>query len=489
MNSAMPSIFYQIHSFEMRGTGLQWKNMFKYSHPDDEMTIGTTMMVMLFTNVFRVLIGLYVDQLNPGEFGVAKKWYYPCQKSFWCPWRRYGPRFQDEEQVFHPSVSGKSEIFDTETIRNKKVILEAHNLSKSYGDNEVVHDFSMKFFENEITVMLGHNESGKTTALMMLAGITAPTSGIVTLEGLDLPTARQTGQYSLSICPQHNILFDELSAYWHIVFYSRLKGFEQAEAEAEAEKYLAIMNLLDKSTIRVEYLTTGMKRKLSVCCALCGNTKVSGPTMRSKVLHGLLHIYQVVLCDEPTGGLDPCARRDVWNMLRMEKTGRCILMVTHFMEAAEVLADRLAIMRDGHVYCYGTEEKVISSLGPGYRLVSPACYATSYFQHESTSRIYIQVCVADENCNADEVTDFLKDNIPNVELENIVGSELTYRLPVQHVHKFTNLFKALESQMDTLKLSSFGVSAPTLRETFLKISGHTVERRSKLGEGDSDDCK
>ncbi|XP_032585865.2 phospholipid-transporting ATPase ABCA1 isoform X2 [Drosophila mojavensis] len=446
MNSAMPSIFYQIHSFEMRGTGLQWKNMFKYSHPDDEMTIGTTMMVMLFTNVFRVLIGLYVDQLNPGEFGVAKKWYYPCQKSFWCPWRRYGPRFQDEEQVFHPSVSGKSEIFDTETIRNKKVILEAHNLSKSYGDNEVVHDFSMKFFENEITVMLGHNESGKTTALMMLAGITAPTSGIVTLEGLDLPTARQTGQYSLSICPQHNILFDELSAYWHIVFYSRLKGFEQAEAEAEAEKYLAIMNLLDKSTIRVEYLTTGMKRKLSVCCALCGNTKV-------------------VLCDEPTGGLDPCARRDVWNMLRMEKTGRCILMVTHFMEAAEVLADRLAIMRDGHVYCYGTEEKVISSLGPGYRLV----------------------CVADENCNADEVTDFLKDNIPNVELENIVGSELTYRLPVQHVHKFTNLFKALESQMDTLKLSSFGVSAPTLRETFLKISGHTVERRSKLGEGDSDD--
>ncbi|TDG49387.1 hypothetical protein AWZ03_004255 [Drosophila navojoa] len=446
MNSAMPSIFHQIHNFELRGTGVQWKNMFRYSHPDDEMTIGATMMIMLFMNVFRILIGMYVDQLNPGEFGVAKKWYFPCQKSFWCPWRRYGLRYRDEEQVFHPSVSGKSQIYDSDVFRNKKVILEAHNLSKSYGNHEVVHDFSLKFFENEITVMLGHNGSGKSTAFMMLAGITAPTSGIVTLEGLDMATAIQMGHYSLSICPQHNILFNELSAYWHIVFYSRLKGFEQAEAEAEAEKYLAIMNLLDKATIRVEYLTTGMRRKLSVCCALCGNTKV-------------------VLCDEPTACLDPCARHDVWNMLRMEKNGRSILMVTHFMEAAEVLADRIAIMRDGQVHCYGTAEKIINSLGPGYRLV----------------------CVADEDCSADEVTDFLKDNIPNVELENILGSELTYRLPVQHVHKFTNLFKALEGQMDTLKLSSFGVSAPTLRETFLKISGHTVERRAQLGERDSED--
>lgn len=82
---------------------------------------------------------------------------------------------------------------------------------------------------------------------------------------------------------------------------------------------------------------------------------------------------QVVVCDEPTACLDPFTRREVWKLLRMEKAGRCILMSTHFMEAAEFLADRIAIMRDGELFTYGTAESIINSLGPGYRLVSPTC--------------------------------------------------------------------------------------------------------------------
>ena len=77
----------------------------------------------------------------------------------------------------------------------------------------------------------------------------------------------------------------------------------------------------------------------------------------------------MVLCDEPTACLDPSARREVWNLLRMEKTGRCILMNTHFMEAAEVLGDRIAIMCDGQLFGYGTAEFIVNNLGPGYRLV------------------------------------------------------------------------------------------------------------------------
>lgn len=275
MNSAMPSMFSQIYSYELRGVGLQWSNIFKHSHPDDQVSIGTILMIMLFTNILRILVAIYVDQLNPGDFGVAKKWYFPCQRTFWCPWKRPERRFVDEEQPLQQSMSSRAQLNESDLMRHKNVIIEAHNLSKTYGEHEVVHDFSLKFYENELTMLIGHNGSGKTTTFMMLAGVLAPTSGNISINGIDMAEAIQKGQRSFSICPQYNILFDELSAYWHLVFYSRLKGYERDAAEAEAERYLTVMDLLDKATIRVEYLTTSMRRKLSVCCALCGNTKVS----------------------------------------------------------------------------------------------------------------------------------------------------------------------------------------------------------------------
>ncbi|XP_030566359.1 ATP-binding cassette sub-family A member 3 isoform X2 [Drosophila novamexicana] len=432
MNSAMPLILVQILGYEIRGLGVQWNNLFTTSHPDDIMSIGYILLIMLGTNILRIIFCLYVDQLNPGEYGVAKKWYFPFKRKFWCPWERPGRAFVDEERAISHVKRQETDAFE-EIYHNRPVIMEAQHLCKSYGDIEAVRDVSLKFHEDEITVLLGHNGAGKTTTFMMLAGITLPTSGRVLVNGNNMATATQKARQSLSFCPQYNILFDELSAYWHIVFYSRLKGFERSEAEAEAERYLEIMDLMDKSTIKVEYLSTGMRRKLSVCCALCANTKV-------------------VLCDEPTACLDPSARREVWNLLRMEKTGRCIVMNTHFMEAAEVLGDRIAIMCDGELYGYGTAEFIVNNLGPGYRLV----------------------CVTLEDCDEPEVTNFLRNHINAVELESVTDTELTYRLPVESVHKFTNLFRAMESKLAKLKISSFGVSAPTLGETFMKIGNAKI---------------
>lgn len=89
----------------------------------------------------------------------------------------------------------------------------------------------------------------------------------------------------------------------------------------------------------------------------------------------------------------------------------------------------------------------------------------------------IQVCIGDEDCNVDEVTEFIESKISHAELESSIGFELTYRLSAQQVHKFTNLFKGLETNMYKLKLSSFGVIAPTLGETFLKISGNSLSQK------------
>ncbi|EDV98304.1 GH23037 [Drosophila grimshawi] len=363
LNSAIPSIWVQVRGFELRGDGAQWGKLFDYSHPDDNLSIGAILLLMMASNVFRLLICFYGDQLVPGHLAAGQKWYFPLKRKFWCPWDR--PRQNvvgvDEEQPIANTYSRPTMPGFQEVLHNRPVIVEAQRLHKVYDDIEVVRDLSLKLYEDEITVLLGHNGSGKTTTFMMLAGMTRPTSGRVLVNGHDMATSTQKARESFSICPQNNVLFEELSAYWHIVFYSRLKGYQRADAEVEALKYLEIMNLMDKSSMSVKNLSTGMRRKLSICCALCANTKV-------------------VLCDEPTDCLDPIARREVWNLFRMEKTGRCIVLSTHIMEAAEVLGDRVAIICDGQLYGNGTPEFIVNQLGPGYRLVrSSTAYTFSVF--------------------------------------------------------------------------------------------------------------
>lgn len=160
---------------------------------------------------------------------------------------------------------------------------------------------------------------------------------------------------SLGICPQHNVLFDEMSVADHIRFFTRIKGLGKDEVEAEVTKYLKLIELEDKKNAPSFTLSGGMKRKLSACCALSGNTKV-------------------VLFDEPSSGMDPAARRQLWDMLLKEKVGRTILLTTHFMDEADVLGDRIAIMCDGELRCYGTSFFLKKYYGCGYKLV--CCLST-----------------------------------------------------------------------------------------------------------------
>lgn len=149
--------------------------------------------------------------------------------------------------------------------------------------------------------------------MSMLTGMIVPTSGSAIINGKDIRREMTDVRASLGLCPQHNILFDELTVKEHLVFFSRLKGLDSKAVTEEVEKYVKLIALTPKINSLSKTLSGGMKRKLCVCIALCGRSKV-------------------VLLDEPTSGMDPASRRALWDMLREEKQGRTLLLSTHFMD-------------------------------------------------------------------------------------------------------------------------------------------------------------
>jgi ATP-binding cassette subfamily A (ABC1) protein 3 len=152
----------------------------------------------------------------------------------------------------------------------------------------------------------------------------SPSAGTALINGKDIRKDINSIRSSVGFCPQHNILFEDLTVREHITFYSLLKGLHKDDVEREVEKYVKLLKLENKIDTQARGLSGGMKRKLSVGIALCANSKV-------------------VLFDEPSSGVDPGARRDLWDLLQKEKEGRTILLSTHFMLEADVLGDRVRI--------------------------------------------------------------------------------------------------------------------------------------------------
>uniref|UniRef100_A0A0K0D086 ABC transporter domain-containing protein n=1 Tax=Angiostrongylus cantonensis TaxID=6313 RepID=A0A0K0D086_ANGCA len=191
---------------------------------------------------------------------------------------------------------------------------------------------ALEAFVGQVTVLLGHNGAGKSTTFSVISGITAPTSGRVLISDLDIQKQRSLCRRYIGLCPQGNALFDRLTVDEHLWFIHGLKG-APGSYMTEGEQLLHQLKLLEKSDELAMNLSGGQKRKLCISMAVIGNSTV-------------------ILLDEPTAGMDPCARRDVEALIQSIKMDRTVLLTTHYMDEAELLGDRVAIMARGRVYCY-----------------------------------------------------------------------------------------------------------------------------------------
>jgi ATP-binding cassette, subfamily A (ABC1), member 3 len=372
--------------------------------------------------------------------------------------------------------------------------IEIRNLHKSFGDKVAVNGLNLSLYNGQITALLGHNGAGKTTTINLLTGAVAPTSGTALVAGKDIRTQMGEIRRDIGICMQHDCLFPRLTVREHVEFYSRLKGLyeemEKDEADKLVDQSIEDVALWDKRDTFSSNLSGGMKRKLSLAIAFCGGSKV-------------------VVLDEPTSGMDPFSRRFTWNVIRHYRQNRIIILTTHFMDEADILGDRIAIMSEGKLSCVGSSLFLKKAFGFGYQLTIEKNQVVGHPPHGGVSQEVVQLengskVIAQSASGGIEVSNeqlgnsvarprtdtgdsFTRANravyactkdlkkiithyIPEAKLLSDVGSELSYQLPLGSSSQFTAMFEKLDEHVDKKSISCYGVSITTLDEVFLMVT-------------------
>ncbi|XP_042639274.1 phospholipid-transporting ATPase ABCA3-like [Orycteropus afer afer] len=279
------------------------------------------------------------------------------------------------------------------------------------------------------------NEYKTFVCLCLILGLYPPTSGKAYINGYDTSKDMVQIRKSLGLCPQQDLLFTYLTVSEHLYFYCVIKGIPQKLRSMEINHMLSAFNLLEKRDAFSQSLSGGMKRKLSIIIALIGGSKV-------------------VILDEPTSGMDPVSRRVTWDLLQQYKQDRTILLTTQYMDEADVLGDRIAIMVRGTLQCCGSSIFLKQIYGVGYHIVM----------------------VKEPHCDVEEISKLIHNHIPVATLENSVGSELSFILPKEYTHRFEILFTDLEERQKELGIASFGASITTMEEVFLRVNNMADSR-------------
>jgi ABC-2 type transport system ATP-binding protein len=233
-------------------------------------------------------------------------------------------------------------------------LIEINGLVKKYGDRVAVNGVSLSVLEGEIFGLLGPNGAGKTTTLSILATLLAPDEGKVTIGGHDLVKEANRVKTIIGLVPQELALYPTLSAWDNLAFFGRIYGLKGAALKERIAAVLALVGLSDRAGDAVQTFSGGMKRRLNIAA-------------------GLIHQPRILFLDEPTVGVDPQSRNFIFEHVeRLNEAGMTIIYTTHYMEEAERLCDRVAIMDEGRILALDTPKGLISLLGGGVVYVGVA---------------------------------------------------------------------------------------------------------------------
>jgi lipooligosaccharide transport system ATP-binding protein len=221
-------------------------------------------------------------------------------------------------------------------------MIRAHDLRKRYGDVEAVRGIDVEVTKGESFGFLGPNGAGKSSTMRMIAAVSPPSGGELSILGMDPAVDGPAIRARIGVCPQEDTLDNELNVRDNLVVYGRYFGIPKAEVSARADELLAFVQLSEKAKAKVEDLSGGMKRRLTIARSLVNNP-------------------DLLLLDEPTTGLDPQARHLLWDQLfRLKQQGVTLVLTTHYMDEAEQLCDRLVVMDHGLIVAHGSPRELIA---------------------------------------------------------------------------------------------------------------------------------
>jgi len=484
--------------YEEEGVGVQWSNLGKSPVKGDDFNLLKVLYCMMMDTVIYGILVWYIEAVHPGSYGLPRPWYFICQPSYWfghntqaCPKMRRSAFQMLTADELEDAPPGQGLLAYEREPLHLPLGVTIENLKKVYkeGKKLAVDGLTLNLYEGQITSFLGHNGAGKTTTMSILTGLFPPTEGTAYIYGCDIRMDMDKIRRSLGMCPQHNVLFDKLTVDEHLWFYARMKGMPSKDVKREMDQLVMDVGLPAKRRCAVETLSGGMKRKLSVAMAFAGGART-------------------VILDEPTAGVDPYARRAIWDLLIKYKKGRTILLSTHFMDEADLLGDRIAIVSKGKLRCVGSSLFLKSHFGDGYHL-------TLVKKHDRTpqgSIVNVHLSAASSNQGLEnsemlpskntlhpddrsssgdrvkKVINFIRSHVHAAELEQNTQQEMTFVLPDNSVKLggFETFFTELEQKKNELEIDSFGLTDTALEEVFLKVTDVTSRDDSEIQSSNSE---
>jgi ABC-2 type transport system ATP-binding protein len=227
-----------------------------------------------------------------------------------------------------------------------EAFLVAQDVHKSFNENKAVNGVSFIINKGEIFGLLGPNGAGKTTTIRILSTVLEADRGDVSVGGHSIREKAADVRNLIGVCPQELALYENLSAMDNMVFFGRMAGLDGKEARAQATAHLELMGLLERAKGKVDKFSGGMKRRINLAIALMGHP-------------------ELLFLDEPTVGIDPQSRNNIYeNIEGLRKDGMTILYTTHYMEEADRLCDRVAIMDGGQIIAIDTPYELKKQIGP-----------------------------------------------------------------------------------------------------------------------------
>ncbi len=298
--------------------------------------------------------------------------------------------------------------------------IEVERLTKRYGDLPAVNDISFSVRKGEVFAFLGANGAGKTTTVEIIETIRTPTSGKVSLLGMDVTKRKRNIVPRIGVLPQDFNSFDRITVRETIQYYSRLFRCRNSDIDG----LIGLVDLKEKAKKQFKDLSGGLKQRLGIAVAL-----VNDP--------------EVVFLDEPTTGLDPRARREVWEiLLGLKNKGKTVFLTTHYMEEAELLADRVAIISKG---------KIIAMNSPGDLIEGNANYVILTLQS------------AEERASG---------IIRKIGFEPVHDNHGDIKVRLEHTDDVRKILNAIKEGGATFL--GLDVRKPNLEEVFLKLTGETL---------------
>jgi len=310
-----------------------------------------------------------------------------------------------------------------------EVLIHAKNLTKRFGEFTAVDGISFDLRRGEAFGFLGPNGAGKSSTMRMIGCVSPPSSGELTILGLDSVRQGQAIRGRLGVCPQEDTLDLELTVRENLLIYGRYFGLPRDVIAERTSRLLDFVQLSDRAGDQVEPLSGGMKRRLTIA-------------------RSLINDPEILLLDEPTTGLDPQRRNDMWDLVRgLTADGVTVLLTTQYMDEADQLADQIVVVDHGLVIASGTADQLKAQVGGQTLLVRP-------------------VDRTDEPATVAAVAELTG-------TQPVVSRTGEISVPVRDPQLLPVLVRRLDG--DGIVMAELSLRLPSLDEVFLTLTGHRAE--------------